>query len=248
MRRRTLPFAALLTVLAGATPAVAQTWAVEDPVLRQIWDVGMNQSQVMRIAQTLMDSIGPRLTGTPGYDRGADWAVRTLNGWGVEARKEQYGTWNGWRRGTSHIDLIRPRVRTLEGTLLAWSPGTRGRPVEAAVVAIPEFESEAAFDAWVPSVRGRIVATSFPQPTCRPLRHYEQYGATYTTAAASAASAADSSHRVSPRVRATRRRSCSRSGARRSSASMRTSPMPRPDAHGSPAGRSARHHRVELVQ
>jgi carboxypeptidase Q len=181
MRRRTLPFAALLTVLAGATPAVAQTWAVEDPVLRQIWDVGMNQSQVMRIAQTLMDSIGPRLTGTPGYDRGADWAVRTLNGWGVEARKEQYGTWNGWRRGTSHIDLIRPRVRTLEGTLLAWSPGTRGRPVEAAVVAIPEFESEAAFDAWVPSVRGRIVATSFPQPTCRPLRHYEQYGATYTT-------------------------------------------------------------------
>jgi carboxypeptidase Q len=179
MRRRTLSFAAALTVFAGAAPALAQTWAVEDPVLRQIWDVGMNQSRVMSIAQTLMDSIGPRLTGTPGYDRGADWAVKTLAGWGVDAKKEQYGTWNGWRRGTTHIDLVRPRVRTLEGMMLAWSPGTRGRPVEAQVVAMPTFATRADFDAWLPSVRGRIVATSFPQPTCRPLRHYQEFGATY---------------------------------------------------------------------
>jgi carboxypeptidase Q len=179
MRRRTLSFAAALTVLASASPAFGQTWAVEDPVLRQIWDVGMNQSQVMKIAQTLLDSIGPRLTGTPGYDNAADWAVKTLGSWGVDARKEQYGTWNGWRRGITHIDLVRPRVRSLEGTMLAWSPGTRGRPVEAQVVAVPTFESAAAFDAWLPSVRGRIVAMSFPQPTCRPLRHYETFGATY---------------------------------------------------------------------
>lgn len=181
MRRRTLSFAAVLTLLAGATPALAQTWAVEDPVLRNIYDVGMNQSQVMRIAQTLLDSIGPRLTGTPGYDRAADWAVKTLNAWGVDARKEQYGTWNGWRRGITHIDLISPRVRSLEGTMLAWSPGTNGRPVEAPVIAIPVFESEAAFEQWLPSVRGRIVATAFPQPTCRPMRHWEQYGQTYRT-------------------------------------------------------------------
>jgi hypothetical protein len=164
--------------MAGATPALAQTWAVEDPVLRQIWEVGMNDSQVMDIAQTLLDSIGPRLTGTPGYDRAADWAVKTLNSWGVEARKEQYGTWNGWRRGITHIDLISPRVRSLEGTMLAWSPGTGGRPVEAQVIAVPAFESEPAFEAWLPTVRGRIVASAFPQPTCRPMSHYEEYGQT----------------------------------------------------------------------
>ena len=88
MRRRTLSIAAALSVFAGATPALAQTWAVEDPVLRQIWEVGMNDSQVMNIAQTLLDSIGPRLTGTPGYDNAADWAVKTLSSWGVDARKE----------------------------------------------------------------------------------------------------------------------------------------------------------------
>jgi carboxypeptidase Q len=179
MRRRTLPIAAALTALAGATPALGQTWAVEDPVLRQIWEVGMNDSRVMDIAQTLLDSIGPRLTGTPGYDNAADWAVKTLGSWGVDARKEQYGTWNGWRRGITHVDLISPRVRSLDATMLAWSPGTGGSTIEGRVIAIPTFDSEASFDAWLPSVRGNIVAAAFPQPTCRPMRHYEQYGQTY---------------------------------------------------------------------
>jgi carboxypeptidase Q len=179
MRRRTLTFAAVLTALAAAGSASAQTFAVEDPVLRQIWEQGMEQSRAMDIAQTLMDSIGPRLTGTPGYDRAVDWATSLLSSWGVDARAEQYGTWQGWDRGITHIDLISPRVRTLEGMMLAFSPGTNGRPVEAEVVAVPEFASQAEFDAWLPSVRGKFVASSFPQPTCRPLDHYEQYGQTY---------------------------------------------------------------------
>lgn len=180
MRRRTLSIATALCVVAGASPASAQTWAVEDPVLRHIWEVGMNDSRVMDIAQTLLDSIGPRLTGTPGYDNAADWAVKTLAGWGVDARKEQYGTWNGWRRGITHVDLISPRVRSLEGTMLAWSPGTGGRSVEAPVVAMPAFVSRAEFQAWLPTVRGKIVAAAFAQPTCRPMRHYEQYGQSYS--------------------------------------------------------------------
>jgi carboxypeptidase Q len=179
MRRRTFSYAAGLALLAGAVPASAQTWAVQDPVLQQIWQHGMVDSHAMRIAQVLTDSIGPRLTGTPNFDAGVNWAVATLAGWGIEARKEQYGTWNGWRRGVTHIDLVRPRVRSLEGMMLAWSPGTGGRPVEAPVVAVPEFASAEAFEAWVPSVRGRIVAMDFPQPTCRPMSHFEQFGQTY---------------------------------------------------------------------
>jgi carboxypeptidase Q len=179
MRRRTLHLAAVLAVCGAATPAAGQTFAVEDPVLRQIWQHGMVDSHAMRIAQVLTDSIGPRLTGTPQFDAGVNWAVSLLNGWGVDARREQYGTWNGWRRGITHVDLLRPRVRSLEGMMVAWSPGTGGRPVEAQVVAIPAFTSAADFEAWLPSARGRIVAKDFPQPTCRPLSHYEQFGQTY---------------------------------------------------------------------
>ncbi|HSJ23550.1 MAG TPA: M20/M25/M40 family metallo-hydrolase [Longimicrobiales bacterium] len=179
MRRRILTCAAGLALLAGAAPTAGQTWAVQDPVMQQIWQHGMEESQAMRIAQVLTDSIGPRLTGTPNFDAGVNWAVSLLGSWGVDARREQYGTWNGWRRGITHVDLIQPRVRSLEGMMLAWSPGTGGRPVEAQVVAVPGFDSAEAFEAWLPSVRGRVVAMDFPQPTCRPVSHYEQFGQTY---------------------------------------------------------------------
>jgi carboxypeptidase Q len=179
MRRRTITIAATLAALACSAPALAQTASTgsnADAVLAEMWRHGMEESHAMRLAQALMDSVGPRLAGTPQYDAGVDWAVSVLRSWGIEARAEQYGTWNGWERGTTHIDLISPRVRTLEGTMLAWSPGTDGRTVEAPVVAIPAFASPAELEEWLPTVRGKYVAASFAQPTCRPLSHFQQHG------------------------------------------------------------------------
>src|SRR5690606_15946347 len=158
-----------------AVPAPAQTWSVEDPVLQRIWEIGMNDSRATRIAQVLMDSIGPRLTGSPGLDAANDWAVDLIRSWGVEAEKEQYGTWIGWERGITHVDLIAPRVRTLEATLLAWSAGTAG-PVEGPVVIVPDYQPTEELDAWIPTTRGKFVAIAFPQPTCRPDSHYEEFG------------------------------------------------------------------------
>jgi carboxypeptidase Q len=158
-----------------AAPLGAQAPPAHDAVLQRIWDVGMRQSQAEPIAQALLDSIGPRLTGTPGMERASDWAVQLLTGWGIDARKEQYGTWLGWDRGVTHIDLLEPRVRSLEGMMVAWSGGTPG-PVTGPVVALPEYHHAAELDAWLESVRGKFVAISFPQPTCRPDAHYAEYG------------------------------------------------------------------------
>lgn len=174
MSRTLVGFLAAASLL-GASPATAQTWAVEDPVLRRIWEIGMEQSRADRIAQVMMDSIGPRLVGTPAMERAHDWSVDLLSSWGVNARKEQYGTWLGWDRGITHIDLIEPRVRTLEGMMLAWSPGTDG-PVEGPVVIVPDYQDNAELDAWIGTVAGKYVAISFPQPTCRPDSHYAEFG------------------------------------------------------------------------
>jgi carboxypeptidase Q len=169
--------AAALAVLAltAARPAGAQQFPSDDPVLRQIWTHGMQESHAHRLAQTLLDSIGPRLTGTPGLDAAHDWAARTLRGWGITARNERYGTWRGWRRGTTHIDLIAPRVRTLEGTMLAWSGGTAGRTVEGEVILLPEVSSAEEFERWLPQARGKFVAVSFAEPTCRPNRQWQEF-------------------------------------------------------------------------
>ncbi|MCC7132946.1 MAG: peptidase M28, partial [Gemmatimonadales bacterium] len=111
-----------LLVTLAASPLAAQrtpTFPTDDQTLRRIWQLGMDSSRVPSLAQAFLDSIGPRLTGTPEYGAAADWTIARYRDWGIEAARETYGTWRGWRRGTSHIDLVSPRVRSLEGTMLA---------------------------------------------------------------------------------------------------------------------------------
>jgi hypothetical protein len=171
--RRFLPVA--LATLVAAPAIGAQTYATNDPVIRRIWEEGMNRSQSERLIQVLSDSIGPRLTGSPGMKRGNDWLVATYKGWGVEASNEQYGTWKGWRRGATHIDLVEPRVRTLEGMMLAWSGGTGNKDVTADVVVLPEFADSTAFVQWLPQAKGKFVLVSMLQPTCRPDDNWERF-------------------------------------------------------------------------
>ncbi len=139
----------------------------------------MDSSRAYPLAQALLDSIGPRLTGTPQQKNAIDWIIARYRELGINARAEQYGTWRGWRRGTSRIDLIQPRVRSLEGVMLAWSPGTpRAAPVEVPTVILPDVRNPAELRAWLPQVRGKAVLISMAQPTCRPDENWTQYADT----------------------------------------------------------------------
>lgn len=172
---RSLTVLAALATAAALVPcaAPAQTFPTPDPVIRAMWAQGMGPgSQVEPLAQALMDSIGPRLTGSPHMRAAEDWLLARYGAWGVEARREQYGTWRGWDRGHTHLDLIAPRKRTLNATLLAWSPPTRG-PVEGDVVTVPSFSSPGGLAAWLPTVRGKFVAVSHAEPTCRAPESWE---------------------------------------------------------------------------
>ncbi|MFN3597942.1 MAG: M20/M25/M40 family metallo-hydrolase [Rubricoccaceae bacterium] len=190
----------LLTFALAAPAATAQTFPTGDPVLQRIWQEGMERSRVEPLAQVLLDSIGPRLVGTPQMQAAHDWAVRTFAAWGVPARNEAYGTWRAWERGTTHADLIAPRVRSLDAMMLAWSPPTQGA-VEGPVVVLPDVADEAAFAAWLPQVRGAFVAVSFPQPTCRPDGNWEEHALPATVERMKAARAA-AQENWSTRVRA----------------------------------------------
>ena len=164
--------AATLLASAFAVPAAeAQrptTFPTDDAIIKHIWRVGMDSSMVQTLGQALLDSIGPRLTGAPGLTSASDWAIAKYKSWGIDARRDQYGTWRGWRRGISHIDLVAPRTRSLEGTMLAWSPGTAGKTVKAEAIVLPKFRDSTEFVAWLPKARGKIVLLSPASPTCRP--------------------------------------------------------------------------------
>jgi carboxypeptidase Q len=161
-------------VVAVAAPVRAQTFTTADPVLQSIWTEGTENSQLRPLAHTLLDSIGPRLVGTPQMSAAHEWAVRTYAGWGISARNEAYGSWLGWQRGHTHIDMVAPRQQSLTGRILAWSPGTQA-PVAGEVAELPVVRSAAAFEAWLPEVRGKWVMISFPQPTCRPDDNWQRW-------------------------------------------------------------------------
>lgn len=165
---------AALAVLATALPAAAQQFPSEDPVLQAIWNEGMNRSQVRALGQTLLDSIGPRLTGTPTSEHASAWVMSRYEDWGIETYTEEYGTWRGWDRGITHVDLISPRVRSLNGTMLAWSPGTDG-PVESEVLILPKMSNRSELDAFLPRVFERFVLVSWAPPTCRPDSHVREF-------------------------------------------------------------------------
>jgi carboxypeptidase Q len=175
MKSNCLVFGALALLGLGVPALDAQTFPTDDPVIERMWQEGMEEgSQVFDLAQALLDSIGPRLMGSPGFDAAGDWLVSKYRSWGIEAEKQAYGTWRGWDRGYSHIDLISPRKRTLSGMMLAWSPGTDG-PIEAEVIMLPRFTDRSEFDAWLPRVEGRVVAISLPEPTCREDESWEDH-------------------------------------------------------------------------
>ena len=169
-----LPVPSVLPVLS------AQTFRTDDPVIRKMWDEGMKNSQAAALAQVLMDSIGPRLAGSPGYDAAANWLAATYAKWGVPARKERYGTWKGWRWGAVHVDLTAPRTQTLNAHLLAWSAGTR-RPIEGAVVQL-EGATKADFERWVPSAKGKFVLVNPPEFMCRARQELEKNATPETVA------------------------------------------------------------------
>lgn len=150
-----------------AAPLAAQTLATEDAVLRRIWNEAQNESMIRPMAQSLLDSIGPRLTASPQMERAQQWAVDKLESWGYDARLDQYGTWEGWDRGISHVDLVSPRVRSLEGRILAWSPGTGGEPVEGEVTYPQGIDNPGDWRAFLGTVEDKWVMLSFPEPTCR---------------------------------------------------------------------------------
>ncbi|WP_417856178.1 M20/M25/M40 family metallo-hydrolase [Xanthomarina gelatinilytica] len=147
----------------------------QDPVVKNIIDEATNNSQLEILAHELLDVIGPRLVGTPQMQQAHDWAVDTYSRWGISARNEQWGEWKAWERGITHIDMLQPRVQTLDGMQLAWNPSTGPKGVTAEVVTIPTVKDSLDFQRWMKTIKGKFVLASMYQITGRPDYNWEEF-------------------------------------------------------------------------
>ncbi len=156
------------------TGAIGTAQTTED-IVNQIQKEANDNSQLEQLAYELMDVIGPRLVGTPQMKKAHDWAVDTYTKWGIEATNETWGQWRGWERGITHVDLVSPRVVSLSGMQLAWSPGTSKKGITAGLIQLPTVSDSLAFVKWLPQVKGKFVLVSMHQPTGRPDYNWEEF-------------------------------------------------------------------------
>lgn len=164
-----LLFAALF--LCASAGVFAQDRKVIDNIVKEVNE----NSQLEKLAHELLDVVGPRLVGSPQMKQANDWAVKKYSNWGISAKNEKWGEWAGWERGVTHIDLISPRVRTLEGTQLAWSPSTNGKDINAEAIILPEITDSVSFQKWLSSTKGKIVLISMNQLSGRPEKNWEEF-------------------------------------------------------------------------
>ena len=147
----------------------------QDEMVDKIVKEANENSKLEEIAHELMDVVGPRLVGTPQMKNAHDWAVKKYDSWGITAENQEWGTWRGWERGITHVDMVSPRVSSLHGRQLAWSPATRKKGVTAEVMILPEASDSKDFENMLSQVKGKFVMISQHQPTGRPADNWEEW-------------------------------------------------------------------------
>ena len=124
--RKIASFALLVAV--ALVPAAPAQERVDLDMVTQIRQEGFRNSKVMDTASTLMDKIGPRLTGSPNMKKANEWTRKQLEDWGLSnAHVESWGPFGrGWSYEVSTVRMVSPDVAEMLALPQAWSPGTEG--------------------------------------------------------------------------------------------------------------------------
>ena len=135
----------------------AQNENINLTVMQQIRNEEMNHSKVMDIAFHLTDISGPRLTGSPGFMRAANYAKNQLTTWGLtNAKLDPWGEFGkSWQLEKSYVAMAAPYYKPLEAFPKSWTAGTGGELV-VDVVLITAKDS-AGLDAYKGRLAGKML-------------------------------------------------------------------------------------------
>ena len=108
-----------------------------------------------------LTALGPRLTGTEGYQRAAEWSADRFRAMGLtRVTLEPFTIARGWERVSARARIVAPIARDLHLASLGWSPSTPGGGVEADVIALETFSLDRSLRSGsvaARSLQGRIV-------------------------------------------------------------------------------------------
>lgn len=157
--------------------ATSASFAGSDPVLTQLLDDALADPYAYDKLGELCDTVGHRLTGSPGMKRAIVWGERSLQEAGFDSVWTEPVTVPYWTRGEEWARCVAPLDFPLDMVGLGQSEGTGGQPIEAEIMAVADWEE---FEARKDEAAGKIVLFNPP---------WEGYGTTvkYRVNAASVA-------------------------------------------------------------
>jgi hypothetical protein len=157
--RRTVLVVSLLLALSNfayaATPALDARAIANAEHLR---DQTLQDSGAYAIVESLTTEVGPRMAGTPAFDRAVAWAQAKFKALGYDKVTLEPVTFPQWRRGHESAEVLAPFPQRLAITALGGSVGTGGKPLDAEVVEFATLDAlKAASDG---SLKGKIAYIS----------------------------------------------------------------------------------------
>ena len=118
---------------------------------------GLKNSKVMDIAFHLTDANGPRLSGSPGFMKAANWAKSEFQKWGLEnAALEPWGEFGkGWELKKSYVAMTAPYYKPMIAYPKTWTRGTKG--LKHAEVILIEAKDSADLEKYKGKLKNKVV-------------------------------------------------------------------------------------------
>ena len=128
----------------------------------QLIEAATRDSSAYRRLARLVDTFGPRMSGSENLERAIDWIVDEMKHDGFENVHTEPVTVTHWVRGNESAELITPRRMQLHMLGLGRSVGTSAEGIRAPVLVVKSF---ADLRTRAAEARGRIVVYNVPFDT-----------------------------------------------------------------------------------
>ena len=195
---RLLRYCALVFLLIGAPAAQAQTASEPDSssnagqavsayrdAANQLIEAALADSAAYNRLAYLVDTFGPRFSGTSNLERAIDWILEEMQTDSLENVRGERVMVPRWVRGDEALTLVAPREAALHVLGLGGSVGTGPEGIEADVLVVSSFDD---LDQRQSEAEGKIVLYNVPFTTYGQTVPYRVAGANRAAEAGAVAS------------------------------------------------------------
>ncbi|HSQ79128.1 MAG TPA: M28 family peptidase, partial [Candidatus Bathyarchaeia archaeon] len=157
----------ILVLFVGALALHGQVRPADAPdtaTLNRIWLEGTNNSKVMEHLSWMTDVFGPRIPGSPAYNKAAAWAVQRFKDLGLaNAAIEPSGELGlGWSYEYVSVHMTAPSYMPIVAFPRPWTGSTKGKITGSPILA--SIASKADMEKYKGKLKGAIVLLSEPVP------------------------------------------------------------------------------------